>query len=105
MKFKTITSLLLCLVSKSIFSTSSSTSNKKTKQNFQSYSHSTSSSKSSSTTSSQSKTNPKKPKLLGHTQIDLHHRDAPDNIKKLPTLAERNIAEAYLKSHQRNKVK
>jgi hypothetical protein len=103
MKFKSITSLLLCLVSKSIFSTSSSTSNKKTTQNSPSLFSSISSSQSSSTTSSQSKTSPKKTKKLGYNEIDYQNKDVAENIKKLQTLAERQIAEAYLKSYQRDK--
>ena len=54
------------------------------------------------TKSSKSQSNSKKTKKLAHTELDYYDKDIEQKIQKLPTLAEKLIAQAHLKSIKRS---
>lgn len=113
MKPKIILSLLFNILVQNILSNTSQTTTNKSSPNLKTKSNvntskktvtsaHTSSSDSKSTKSSKSQSNSKKTKKLAHTELDYYDKDIEQKIQKLPTLAEKLIAQAHLKSIRRS---
>jgi hypothetical protein len=111
MKFNIILSLFLSTIAQNILSNpnqtnketakktlSQSTSIKSADSKSESTSIKSADSKSESTSSSKFKNSPIKLKRLSHADLDYYHKDVESNIQKLPTLHEKLMAEANLKS-------